>query len=241
MKEYYLFLDESKPNPNFRNFTLGGIAIEKSVFENELVPRIEQIKIDCFGCSNVVLHEIDIRKKEGDFEGITNKQQVDFFDRLRNVFKDDLFRVLAISINVDDLDNLYCEDERNDIYYIALQLLMENFVHFLSANDGVGSIFLEGTDPASNTKLQNLFYILKANGTLFIKKETLQNRLSTINFLLKNDNNVGLQVADFIPNSLARHVLCKNQKPYSIFDQICDRLYDGNIARKSRFGLKIIK
>ena len=29
MKEYFLFLDESKPNTNFKNFTLGGIAIEK--------------------------------------------------------------------------------------------------------------------------------------------------------------------------------------------------------------------
>lgn len=29
MKEYYLFLDESKSNSNFRNFTLGGVAIEK--------------------------------------------------------------------------------------------------------------------------------------------------------------------------------------------------------------------
>lgn len=29
MKEYYLFLDESKPNTNFRNFTLGGVVIEK--------------------------------------------------------------------------------------------------------------------------------------------------------------------------------------------------------------------
>ena len=33
MKEYFLFLDESKPNTNFQNFTLGGIAIEKETYE----------------------------------------------------------------------------------------------------------------------------------------------------------------------------------------------------------------
>ena len=38
MKEYYLFLDESKPNTNFQNFTLGGIAIEKDLYEKKFKP-----------------------------------------------------------------------------------------------------------------------------------------------------------------------------------------------------------
>ena len=50
MKEYYLFLDESKPNTNFQNFTLGGIAIEKEVYENQLKPLVNALKIweSCF-------------------------------------------------------------------------------------------------------------------------------------------------------------------------------------------------
>jgi len=150
-------------------------------------------------------------------------------------------KVLAVTINIDDLDKLYKEKDRNDIYYITLQLLMENYAHFLSMNDGVGSIYLETTDWANNAKLQNLFHLLKATGTLFITKEMLQLRLSTINFSIKSDNNIGLQLADFVPNPLARAALGKKQKAYSIYDEIVENLYDGKIGLKERFGFKIIK
>ena len=44
MKEYFLFLDESKPNTNFQNFTLGGIAIEKETYELKLKPLVNGLK-----------------------------------------------------------------------------------------------------------------------------------------------------------------------------------------------------
>ena len=242
MKEYYLFLDESKPNMNFPNFTLGGIAIEKEAYEMQMKPLVNKLKKECFGDDKLILHEIDIRRKSGDFTGISQDQQKKFFEELEKLFQNnDFFSVLAVSVNMNDLDILYKENDRNDIYYIALQLLMENFVHFLSLNDGIGTLYLETTDAVNNKRLQNLFHLLKATGTLFMKKETLQERLSTINFAIKSDNIIGLQIADFIPNSLARQALSKRQKPYSIYNEIDARLYDGNIGKKDRFGLKIIK
>lgn len=242
MKEYFLFLDESKPNTNFQNFTLGGIAIEKSVYELQLKSLVNNLKIECFGNDQVILHEIDIRRKTGDFSGITKEQQETFFEKLGKLFvENELFSVLAVSINIDDLDRLYKEDDRNDIYYIALQLLMENFTQFLSANNGVGAVYLETTDTVNNAKLQNLFHSLKATGTLFMKKETLQKRLSTINFAIKSENIIGLQVADFIPNPLARQALSKSQKPFSILEGINSKLYDGKVGMKGRFGFKVIK
>ena len=118
---------------------------------------------------------------------------------------------------------------------------MENFAQFLSVNDGVGTVYLETTDTVNNTKLQNLFYLLKATGTLFIKKEALQERLSTINFAIKSENIIGLQLADFIPNPLARLALGKSQKPFSILEGIKTKVYDGAVGMKDRFGFKIIK
>lgn len=242
MNQYLLFLDESKPNTNFRNFTLGGIVIEKNAYEMQLKKLVNELKIECFDSEKVILHEIDIRKKEGDFKGITKEQQEKFFKKLGVLFAtNNLFAVLAVSINIDDLDKLYKESDRNDIYYVALQLLMENYAHFLSLNDGEGAVYLETTDNVNNAKLQNLFHILKANGTLFVKKESLQKYLSTINFAIKSENVIGLQLADFIPNPLARQALSKRQKPFSIINEINLKLYDGEIGMKERFGFKIIK
>ena len=64
---------------------------------------------------------------------------------------------MAVSININELNNLYDENNRNDIYYIALQLLMENNTHFLTTNDGNGDLYLESTDSVNNAKLQILF------------------------------------------------------------------------------------
>ena len=241
MKEYYLFLDESKPNSNFQNFTLGGVVIEKNDYITKLKPMVKELKKDCFGSEQVILHEIDIRQKKEDFVGISKQQQEMFFNKLKKLFEEsDLMSVLAVSININDLDKLYKEEDRNDIY-IALQLLMENFAQFLSMHDGVGTVYLETTDAVNNAKLQNLFHMLKATGTLFVKKETLQTRLGTINFAIKSENIIGLQLADFIPNPLARRALGKEQKPYSIFEGIKTKLYDGKIDMSERFGFKIIK
>lgn len=242
MKEYYLFLDESKPNTNFPNFTLGGVAIEREKYEIEIKPIINSLKIECFGSDQVILHEIEIRKKQGDFSNITKVQQEKFFSGLNKLFlESDSLSVLAVSMNLADLDKLYKVDDRNDIYYISLQLLMENFVQFLSAHDGVGTVYLETTDAVNNAKLQNLFHLLKATGTLFVKKEILQTRLFTINFAIKSENVIGLQLADFVPNTLARHALSKKQKPFSIFEGLRAKLYDGNVGMSERFGFKIIK
>lgn len=242
MKEFYLFLDESKPNTNFQNFTLGGIVIEKMDYETKIKPMVNELKKECFGSDQVILHEIDIRQKQGDFVGISKQQQELFFERLKELFSENnLLSVFAVSVNIDDLDKLYKEEDRNDIYYIALQLLMENFVQFLSTHDGVGTVYLETTDATNNAKLQNLFHLLKATGTLFVKKEVLQTRLCTINFAIKSENIIGLQLADFIPNPLARQALGKRQKPYSILEGIETKLYDGKVGMSERFGFKIIK
>lgn len=242
MKEYILFLDESKPNSNFQNFTLGGVIVEKDIYEAQVKPAVNVIKTACFFDTRVILHEIDIRRKRESFIGITKEQQEKFFSMLNSLFiNNDFLSVMAVSVNISDIDKLYATDDRNDIYYIALQLLMENFVHFLSNNNGIGTIYLETTDPVNNRRLQNLFYMLKATGTLFMKKEVLQARLSTINFGIKSENIIGLQLADFIPNALARKALGIEQKPYSVIDGIEKRLYDGKVDMKERFGFKIIK
>lgn len=240
MNEFYLFLDESKPNTNFNNFTLGGIIVEKQVYEKLVKPAVKEIKKECFDDSEIILHEIDIRGKKREFSEITRETQEKFFEKLKELFKKDYFSVMAVSVNMEKLDELYHADSRNTEYYIALQILLENFNHFLINNDGLGRIYLESTDPGNDQRLQNLYYRLLSTGTLYYKKECLQKRLVTMDFGIKSENIIGLQIADFIPNALARETLGKRQKPFSILDEIKAALYDGKINRADKFGFKKI-
>lgn len=61
MKKYYLFLDESKPFGILKYFCLGGCIIEESVYNNEIIPMINNLKNKVFGDLNVNLHECEIR------------------------------------------------------------------------------------------------------------------------------------------------------------------------------------
>ena len=61
---------------------------------------------------------------------------------------------------------------------------------------------------------------------------------------IKKENIIGLQVADFIPNALGRHILEKtynNKKQRNVYYPfIEEKLYDGNVGNIDRFGIKKI-
>lgn len=61
-----LFLDETKPNSNFPAFTLAGVIIKDTNYDN-VKTIINQMKTTHFGSITPILHEIDIRKREGIF------------------------------------------------------------------------------------------------------------------------------------------------------------------------------
>ena len=66
----------------------------------------------------------------------------------------------------------------------------------------------------------------------------MKKHLQCISFPLKLDNNIGLQLADFVPNPVARDFQGTEQRELNIFTEIKDKLYNGNIDRNDRFGLK---
>lgn len=61
MKEYYLFLDESKNTPPSVLFSLGGCAIEKEIYEKKICPFIKNMKKEIFEDEDIILHETEIR------------------------------------------------------------------------------------------------------------------------------------------------------------------------------------
>lgn len=67
-KEYYLFLDETKPNAHGNYFALGGYAILKDDYENILIPKLSKIKNDLMPNPELPLHLYDMRKNINGFE-----------------------------------------------------------------------------------------------------------------------------------------------------------------------------
>ena len=63
------------------------------------------------------------------------------FDRIKNLVQSLDISVFVASIDTENYKNMYY-GQTNDIYDIALQTILENFVHFLLVNKGVGSFFI---------------------------------------------------------------------------------------------------
>ena len=241
MRDYYLFLDESKPNNQVEHFCLGGCIIEKNNYINNVIPFVQSIKNEVFNNSDVVLHETEIRKANGLYRCMRNVQtRTLFWTRMKELFDNYNFTVLSTVVTPKECKRLYNEEAVNDEYFIALQIILENYVHFLNRNNGKGSIFIESRNPTEDKRLQNHYFNLISNGTLFLHRNALQKHVTTISFPLKQDNNIGLQIADFIPNVLKKYAHNLRQRTPSIKESIVKSLYDGGVNNERRFGLKII-
>ena len=237
-KEYYLFLDETKPNAHGDYFALGGYAILKEDYENILVPKLQKIKTDLMPDPNLPLHLYDMRKNIKGFEFLSDMNvRNSLFDRIKQLIKDLPINIFVASINKKKYSNMY-HDKINDVYDITLQTILENFVHFLIENNATGSFFVESRNSIENKYLQVCYYRLLTGGTLYIDSNTIMDKLSILSFPLKSDNNLGVQLADFIPVSFIRHMVGSKDYCglYKIFE---DKIYQGyNHKMGDRFGFK---
>lgn len=239
MEDYYLFLDETKPNMHSSYFALGGYAISVSDYENILKPELTQIKLLNMPDPELPLHLYDMRKNIKGFEFLADtKIRNKLFEDIKKLLNSLDINVFCTSIDVKEYNSMYNSEHTNNVYNITLQIIIENFVHFLINNKATGSFYIESRTPKENKQLQNYFYKIMANGTLFLKSDSIQDRVSSLSFPLKSDNIIGVQLADFIPITLLRSI--SNSKDYyGINSIIKNKIYKGqNNDMEKRYGFK---
>lgn len=87
MKEYFLFLDESKPNQEIRHFCLGGCIIEKEHYIKDIIPYINKLKKDVFDSKDIILHETEIRQSKDKYLNMRNLEKRNlFWDGMKKLF-----------------------------------------------------------------------------------------------------------------------------------------------------------
>lgn len=157
----------------------------------------------------------------------------------RYIYINNDIHTLCAGVHKENLKKYYpSKNEKDSEYYIALQIILENFVHFLIDVKGTGCVYFESRDMQSDFELYEHYNMIIENGTLFLNSQLMKKHLRCISFPLKLDNNIGLQLADFIPNPVARHFQEMEQRELNIFTEIKEKSYNGNIDRNDRFGLK---
>ncbi len=242
MKEYILFLDESKNTPPSVHFCLGGCAIEKEYYENTIKPFMANMKKEVFGDENIILHETELRAvKRKEYGVLRNKETRElFWKRIAELFDNHDITVFSAVINPAKHKNLFNSQYLNDEYFICLEIVLEQYAHFLEKNNAVGSVCIESQNTKADNRLNNHYQRLVKRGTRNLNNMALHKHIGTLSFYMKTDLNVGLQIADFIPNTIKKYAHSVSQKKPSIENNIVAKLYDGGINTPEEFGIKRI-
>ena len=76
----------------------------------------------------------------------------------------------------------------------------------MKAVNGIGAICIESRSLNENAELQYIYYSFIQNGSPYFSQSDFDKHLSSIGFIVKGDNCIGLQIADVLPSALLRKI-----------------------------------
>ena len=231
--DYIVYVDESgdhglnKIDPTYPLFVLAFCIFHKKSYIESIVPALQRFKFKHFGHDMVVLHEHEIRKAEGQFRILFNKERRDEFQSdLSHIIEAAEFTLTASVVRKDSLKGRI--DDGTNLYHVALRLGLERVFHFLASN---------GQDSRTT------FIVFEARGKNEDKDLELEFRRvcdgqNTLNSQLpfnviiagKQCNSSGLQLADLVARPIGRKTL-KPDQPNRAYDILAKKFAadsDGN-------------
>ena len=255
MESYTLYLDESESKNSKTGeavFCMAGVIMKDSEYaflENQLSAIKETLWAEHPDPHSIILHQMEINQfKQGRATRSTNVNYDIFahneahrilYRGLTSIFNTGALKIVGASCQRQSINRYFhISNNAPDFFIMSLQLIMENFCHFLCKNNGYGTIIYESRDVFSDQILLDRFFLIKLMGSMFISKKTFEKHLSRIDFINKNANNAGLQIADFVPNYFARKHLGLKSHRFNCDDALRRCRYDGGCCNLDRFGVK---
>lgn len=133
--KYIVYVDESGDHSlksidsQYPIFVLAFCVFHKQYYSETIVPDLEKFKFKYFGHDQVVLHEREIRKAEGDFNILGSREQKKcFLGELTNIIESSNFVLISCIIDKRKLKN---KQKHSNPYHIALASCMETLQDFL--------------------------------------------------------------------------------------------------------------
>ena len=260
MDNYTLYLDESETSNAGRKptFVIAGIIMKDDYHDTTFTEKMNTLKkiiwSDMSNASDIILHEkevkdatqhrVDKNQIKPDYKRFFNNKEnsTKLYTELSHLLRTSNLHTMACAIDKELLYKNYSKEICNDEYNICLQVLMENFCHFLQQQNAIGSIKYEAREDTQNADLMQRFYQIKAIGTLYIDSYAIQKYIKEIEFPNKRDNIAGLQLADFLPNQIGKKIIGNNlfTNTQDFNHNIFRKAYNGNVNNKRRYGIKSI-
>lgn len=237
LTEYILFADETNKTPKNPYFCFAGLIIKRCDYEDVLVPKINELKQKHFGKTDVILHYTDMKNNKGDFSTFVDSHvRNKFWTEFVNIIKSIDFTTIGVYFDQNMMNELYKKSGTTN-YDIAYRHLLENYMHFLKEKDGVGAVCIESRTFKENAYLQRNHFDYIERGSIYYNNKNTTNHLSTIGFIIKGDNCIGLQVADIIPARFMR-IINQQSDNYLLNKTFHEKMYCFDTPKEKTLGLK---
>lgn len=238
--DYIVFVDESGDHgletidPGYPMFVLAFCIIRKDDYVGILTPAMQAVKFKHFGHDNIILHERDIRKDEGEFRSLKPKERkAAFMDDLTQIVSDTPFTLVCCVIKKDHLKVRYSQPDNP--YHIALGFGLERVYYYLQSQGAITAkthIIVERRGRKEDAELE-LEFRRVCDGSNYMRE-----RLPfEIVFLDKKSNSPGLQLADLIARPVGIKVLRPGQANRA-YDVLQSKFYRNVRGRIQGWGLK---
>ncbi len=265
-REYYLYLDESEDEEKNLLTMAGVIinVADISALEEELFQIKKLLWEEGYVKKyHPILHsnELNFMKKnaanpdraklaKGAYHNLAkrsteeiNKGYLRVYHRLTQVIKNESLTILSCTIHRNQMLELFpfydksvCKLYMSDCYDIALQVMIENFCHYLIQVDGVGSIIYEArssgqlSEHSSDVKMQDNFCKIKsaAKGITYLNETAIRKYIRDLMIVDKQYNSAGLQLADFVAfNFVKMNKITREDEKTAFMKQLYRYAYNG--------------
>lgn len=248
MAEFSIFLDESGVESYTHadnHYVVAGLVVEKDYFVNQAMDEIKKLKIKFFKNDEIVLHFFDMLRWRDPFTVLRNRTlEKEFWNDYTALINSLDFKVLAAVVDKSAMSQRYALPQAPK--RVALPVLYENLVHFLSLNKGTGKIFVEEYNETEDHRVYVQYHLTMANGTSRVSRDAFLRQIKGLKFLAKKDNILGLQIADtiaYLINTEAKGKIGKQKSGPDLTDLwsvVQGKIYDGNRNETSRYGCKLL-
>lgn len=239
LSDYVVFVDESGDHSlesidkAFPLFVLSFCVMQKSVYIDQLTPRIRKLKFNTFGHDMVVLHEYDIRKKHRAFSILSKDTREAFMNSLTTIIDEIDFKIFAVVIDKERHKKKYVAPEHP--YHMAMQFGLERiygYMKILGQHERRTHFVCEARGKAEDAQLELAFRRV-CDGQNF----TGNPMPFDIIISDKRTNCEGLQMADLTARPIGLSVLRPDQPNRAM--EVLDKKFSRSGGRKMGIGLKV--
>ncbi|OMH30524.1 DUF3800 domain-containing protein [Motiliproteus sp. MSK22-1] len=208
--------------------------IYRLLYFNRITPEIRALKANTFGHELVVLHEHDIRKRNGPFKALNKEARALFMAELAGVMEQSEMTIIAVVIDKPKHKARYADPYHP--YHLALQFGLERLGDFLKIQDQeekVTHIICEARGAKEDNELELEFRRVCDGMNKGRRKLPFE-----IVIAHKQTNSEGLQLADLVARPIGLSVL-RPKQPNRAYEIIERKLFTGRSNCIAGNGLKV--